>query len=68
MAKARRRGPTMIQRSRRVSPELKARVHTTTGAGRSRVVRDFLGLDAEDERAILAALQTKVDVRIRASR
>ena len=49
MAKARVRQATMVQRSRRVSPQDKALVHQT---GK----RPFLGLMAEDIRTITTAL------------
>lgn len=48
----RRRGPTMIQRSRRKSASEKAAYHQVTGAGRSRVKRPFFGLDDRTEDAI----------------
>jgi len=49
---ARRGGPTMIQRSRQKSSEEKALYHNVTGAGRSRVMRQFLGLTPAEEKAI----------------
>lgn len=42
--RARRQGATLVQRSRRVSPQSKAFFHEVTGAGRSKVRRPFLGL------------------------
>lgn len=54
-------GSTMVQRSRRLSPQLKALYHQKTGAGRSRVRRPFLGLtDAE-----LRTIATTLDAGIR---
>lgn len=63
MAK-RSKGPTLIQQSRRVPAELKALYHTTLGAGKSRVRREFLGLTPDDEKAILARLQAGLDDKI----
>ena len=61
---ARRKGPTLIQRSRRVSPTEKALYHNELGAGRSRVIREFLGLSPEDETVIRTRLETLVKQRI----
>jgi len=59
------RRQTLIQRSRRKSAAEKAAYHEITGAGRSRVRRPFFGLNAEDERQILArvdrGLQQQLD-------
>lgn len=52
MAKAKRTGPTMIQRSRQVPSELKAFYHNVAGAGKSRVIRQFMGLTAQEEKDI----------------
>jgi hypothetical protein len=60
MAK-RRAGPTLIQQSRRVSPQAKARVHQVEGAGKSRVLRPFLGLTTDEIRGI----STRLDAGIR---
>lgn len=60
MAK-RARGSTVVQRSRRVSPQGKAFVHQVTGAGRSKVRRPFLGL-TDDE---LRTLGTRLEAGIR---
>ncbi len=62
MAKARARtGPTLVQRSRRLSPMEKATYHQVSGAGRSQVRRPFLGLtDAE-----IATITTRLDTGIR---
>lgn len=44
----RRKGPTLVQRSRRLSPQQKAWIHERAGAGTSKVRRPFLALtDAE---------------------
>jgi phage gpG-like protein len=64
MAK-RRSGPTLIQQSRRVPAEEKALYHQELGAGRSRVKRPFLGLTADDEKAIVARIEAAVDKRIK---
>lgn len=60
MAK-RARKATVIQRSRRVSPQSKAFFHQVTGAGRSKVRRPFLGL-TDDE---LRTLGTRLEAGIR---
>lgn len=58
---ARRAGPTLIQRSRRISPQTKATFHQVTGAGRRKVLRPFLGLtDAE-----LTRISERLDIGIR---
>lgn len=56
MARPRRRGPTLIQRSRSISSREKARFHHEDGAGRSKVRRPFFALNADDEAAIVARL------------
>ena len=66
MAKRRRR--TMIQASRAVSPQEKAVHHAVTGAGKSRVVRDFFGLGPGDEDAVTRLLQQLVTTRMQAQR
>lgn len=55
MAK-RRRGPTLIQASRRIAPEQKALYHQVLGAGKSHVRREFVGLTDTEERQIADAL------------
>lgn len=60
MAK-RRVGPTLVQASRRVSPSVKARMHQVEGAGRSRVIREFLGLTADE----IQGISTRLDAGIR---
>lgn len=59
MAK-RRAGPTLVQQSRRVSPSVKARIHQVEGAGKSRVLRPFLGLTADEIRSISTRLDTGI--------
>jgi hypothetical protein len=62
MAKRRpRRKATLIQRSRSVSPQVKAMYHNVIGAGRSRVKREFFDLGSEDAEAITALLETRMD-------
>jgi phage gpG-like protein len=56
--------PTMIQDSRRKSPEEKALYHQELGAGKSHVKRPFLGLTTEDEEAIVTRLSQGFDKRI----
>lgn len=52
---------TFIQRSREESSEQKAIFHHVTGAGRSRVKREFFGVDAEGQEEIGAALKARMD-------
>jgi hypothetical protein len=59
--KTRRRGPTLIQQSRRKSPAEKAAFHTLTGAGRSHVKRQFFGLSDADEDAIADRVDRYLD-------
>lgn len=54
--KTRRKGPTMIQRSRSVSPLQKAEFVTE-----GRVSRDFFGLTAADEAAIGDRIEQALD-------
>ena len=65
--RSRRRGagPTLVQRSRRVSAGEKAYYHQEAGAGRSAVLRPFLGFDDSDEAAILARLESGIDAVVR---
>lgn len=58
----------MIQASRAVSPQEKAVHHAVTGAGKSRVVRDFFGLGPGDEDAVTRLLQQRVTTRMQAQR
>jgi hypothetical protein len=62
---AKRRGRTMIQRSRGVSPQEKAVHHAVTGAGKARVVRNFFDLGPGDTDAILRLVQARVSERMR---
>lgn len=61
---AKRKGPTLIQRSRAVSPQDKATFHVVTGAGKSRTKRDFFNLGPGDEDGIAALLQRRVTERM----
>jgi phage gpG-like protein len=65
MAKRRSKGPTLIQQSRRVPAEMKALYHNVLGAGKSRVKREFLGLSAQDEQAIVARIEKALDDFVR---
>ena len=56
-AKAKRPHTTLIQASRRVPAIEKASFHQISGAGRSHVLRKFLGLTPDDEQAILARIE-----------
>lgn len=64
MAK-RRKGPTLIQRSRAISPQDKAVFHVVAGAGKARVRRDFFDLGPGDEDAITRLLQGRVTERMK---
>lgn len=54
---------TFIQRSREASSEQKAIYHQVTGAGRSRVKREFFGVDDEGQREIGEALKQRIDAQ-----
>ena len=62
-------GGTLMTRSRGVGPEQKAIYHNELGAGRSRVVREFLGLTPSDEADVVAKVETwitqKLDTQFR---
>lgn len=64
MAKRVRTGPTLVQRSRRVSPGLKAFFHQKSGAGSSRVRRPFIGLSAADAEQVGEALTRAIQARL----
>ena len=64
MATRARKGPTLVQRSRRRSPQDKAFFHQVTGAGKSRTRREFLGLTDEELRQIEDALERRVYVKL----
>lgn len=55
----------MIQRSRRVSPSEKAAFHQESGAGKSRVRRQFFGLSASDEAAIVDLVDKDLTRRLK---
>jgi hypothetical protein len=59
-----RGGPTFIQRSRSVSSEEKAIYHNVTGAGRSGVIREFMGLTPDDETTLGKTLEASIQSRI----
>lgn len=58
---ANRSGPTLIQRSRRVSPAEKAAFHQVAGAGRSRVLREFFDLNVNE----LGQIKRLMDQRLK---
>lgn len=47
-----RRASTLVQQSRRLAPETKARIHQIDGAGTRGVLRRFLGLTPDEILAI----------------
>lgn len=51
---------TSIQKSRNLSPLEKATFHQVTGAGKSRIKREFFGLSPTD----IAAIEQECDVRL----
>lgn len=55
-------GPTMLQRSRAVSPVTKAEYHM----GEGRVDREFFGLSLDDERAITDKVTAVLDKALEA--
>lgn len=61
----RRKGPTLIQRSRSVRPAEKALFHNVTGAGKSKVKREFFDLDASDVDALRDELERRVTRNLR---
>ncbi len=61
---AKRRGPTLIQSSRRIAPEQKALYHQVLGAGKSHVKREFLGLSETDEQKIAAVIDKALSRRM----
>jgi hypothetical protein len=61
----RKRGPTLIQRSRRVAPGQKAIYHQITGAGRTRVFRKFFELNEADMDAIAAEMERQLGERLK---
>lgn len=61
---AKRRGPTLIQRSRAISPQQKAIYHAVAGAGKARTIRDFFDLGPGDAESIGRLLQRRVTERM----
>jgi hypothetical protein len=57
LSAARAMGVKMRRASKNVAPSAKALYHAETGAGRSRVIRNFFGLSADDERALVGLVQ-----------
>lgn len=52
---------TFIQRSRSVSAEEKAQYHNEDGAGKRHVIREFFGLNPDDEAVIVAAIEAGIE-------
>ncbi len=61
-------GPTLLQQSRRVSPAEKAAFHNIDGAGRRHVRREFFGLNASDEEAIVDRLDQALAKKVKETR
>jgi hypothetical protein len=55
---------TLIQQSRAKTPAEKAAFHAISGAGKSKVIRDFFALSERDEQFIEAELGTAIDVNL----
>lgn len=64
----RRRGPTLIQQSRAIPPGQKALWHHVSGAGKSRVKREFFDLNAEDLDVLAAEMGRRVTQRLTETR
>lgn len=58
-------GGTFIQRSRAVAGADKALFHNVTGAGKSKVKRQFFGLTSEERATIVDRLQRHISVVVR---
>lgn len=65
---ARRRGPTLIQRSRAVPAGQKALYHQVYGAGKSRVLRQFFDLNDADLRVLSGEVQRRIEQRLSQTR
>lgn len=59
------KGLTLIQRSRAVGAEDKARYHDVLGAGKSRTLRKFLGLTREETETVRARVARYLDEIVR---
>ena len=59
---------TFIQNSRRKSPAEKAAYHQMTGAGTSKVRREFFGLTPTDEDAIVNRINSHLDRALKGTR
>lgn len=61
-----KRGPsgTLMTRSRAIGPEQKALYHNDLGAGRGKVLREFVGLTAEDAAAVVDKVETFLQARL----
>lgn len=57
---------TMVQRSRKVAPEDKAVFHNVTGAGKSRIKREFFLLNDRDAEQIVTLLERRLSQRLSA--
>jgi hypothetical protein len=56
---------SLIQQSRTVGPEQKAEYHQVTGAGTSRVKRQFLGLTPSEEKTLQVRLEQEMRANLR---
>jgi hypothetical protein len=57
-------GGTFIHQSRAIPSEQKAIYHNVTGAGRSRVIRKFLGLTDQNQADLRDGLERLIAMRI----
>ena len=60
MKTTRTKGRTLIQRSRDLRPAEKALFHNVSGAGKSKVKREFFDLDDSDVKAMTDELERRV--------
>jgi hypothetical protein len=58
---------TMRQQSLKKSPEEKAVYHNVTGAGKSRVIREFFALNDRDVQQIVTLLERRLSQRLSAN-
>lgn len=64
MAKAKRRGPTLNQRSRRVSSAEKAAFHNLAGGGKL-PMRAFVGNTDREIDELVRMLQARIDAKVK---
>jgi hypothetical protein len=60
----RRSGPTLIQRSRGIAPGQKADWHSVSGAGKSKVIREFFDLNEQDLETLALEMKRRISQRL----